>query len=293
MNRLSIFSHTMLWVLVAGCTKSPEMTDPGSTTGDPSTGEAPTSGTSATVEAPTGSSGESPAPDAGSGDAQCDPWMQDCPAGYKCMACAEEGEPAFTGTKCTPVVAEPKVAGDPCHVEDGWWTGFDDCDYGLACWDINHETNAGRCVSLCTGSADAYDCPSAEDICVFWVPGLAHVCLETCDPLIQDCDPGQTCLPDWASNADEWVCYAEYSFDEGQEFDPCSFSNVCDPGLMCWDPTKAIECAGAQDGCCLSLCDLGAPLCNGDGAECTSFYDVLEGEAPPEFSEVGICILPG
>lgn len=46
------------------------------------------------------------------------------------MAYAEEGEPAFTGTKCTPVVPNPGVAGDPCKVEGGWWTGVDNCDYG-------------------------------------------------------------------------------------------------------------------------------------------------------------------
>ena len=89
------------------------------------------------------------------------------------------------------------------------------------------------------------------------------------------------------------MCKAEYSFDEGQEFDQCYYSNVCDPGLMCWNTTAALECAGLEDGCCLSLCDLGDPKCNGEGAECTPFYGLLDGEAPPDFKDVGLCVLPG
>jgi len=232
-------------------------------------------------------------PDAGVGDGECDPWAQDCPDGFKCMAFAEEGEGSFMGNTCTAVVADPNQDGDPCKVEGGWWTGIDDCDYGLVCWDINHETNTGNCVAMCTGSQDAYDCPSADDVCVFWVPGISHVCLTHCDPLIQDCNAGQACLPEYSTNAEEWVCKAEYSFDEGQEFDECALSNACDPGLMCFDPTLAIECAGAEVGCCLSICDLANPQCNGEGAECTSFYGFLGGEPPPEYADVGLCAVPG
>lgn len=294
MNKRSIFH--VVFVLVVGCGEGPAGANPEAATGEgPSTGESPTSGAGDTDEPSTGlgTTGSQVPPDGGVGDGQCDPWQQDCPAGYKCMAFAEEDEASFSGNKCTPVVPSAKTVGDPCSVEGGWWSGIDDCDQGLVCWDINQETNTGHCVPLCTGSAEAHDCPSEDDVCVFWVPGISHVCLASCDPLVQDCDPGQACLPEWSSNAAEWVCAAEYSFDEGQEFDPCAFSNVCDPGLMCWDPGAAIECAGAETGCCLALCDLGAPQCNGEGAECTPFYEVIEGQAPPEFADVGLCVLPG
>src|SRR5690606_21735159 len=101
---------------------------------------------------------------------------------------APEGEGSFMGTKCTPVAENPAKAGEPCKVDGGWWTGVDDCDYGLACWHIDHSNNTGVCIPLCTGNADSFDCPEADQICVFWVAGFSHVCLTTCDPLLQDCE---------------------------------------------------------------------------------------------------------
>ena len=49
-------------------------------------------------------------------------YFLDCPAGYKCMAFAEEDEASFSGNKCTPVVPSAKTVGDPCSVEGGWWS---------------------------------------------------------------------------------------------------------------------------------------------------------------------------
>lgn len=283
--------------LVVGCSDTqPTTTEVPVSTTDMSTStttEAPTTGAPTTGTPTTGTTDTATGTTGGDEIGLCDPWQQDCPDGYKCMAYAEEGEPAFTGTKCTPVVENPGVVGDPCNVEGGWWTGIDDCGPGLACWNINHADNTGQCVSLCTGSEDAYACPETGDICVFWVPGIAHVCLQDCDPLLQDCPSGQACLPDWASGGQAFVCLTEYSFEEGQEFDPCEFSNACDPGLMCWDSTAAVECDQGGGGCCISFCDINNPQCNGEGAMCGSIYGAIGGEPPPEFTDVGLCTLPG
>lgn len=135
--------------------------------------------------------------------------------------------------------------------------------------------------------------PEEDAVCAFWVPGISHVCLTTCDPQVQDCNVGQSCLSEWSGGAAEWVCKAEYSAKAGQAFDPCFAGNTCDPGLLCWDPTMAIECTDLESGCCLPLCSLSDPQCTGQGAECTPFYDLLEGQAPPEFADVGLCVLPG
>lgn len=262
---------------IGGSTSSGGTGSVASTTGTSGTGEAPTSGTSGTG----GLSGE------------CDPWKQDCPDGYKCMAYAEEGEPVFTGTKCTPVAENPGTEGDPCKVEGGWWTGVDDCDYGYACWNIDHTTNTGVCVALCTGNPQAYDCPSQDDACVFWAPGFAHICLPTCDPLAQDCPAGQSCRPNWSSDVQEFTCGAEYSGDEGQEFDPCELDGMCDPGFICGPSSAATECEQNGGFCCLSYCDLADPQCNGQGAECLSFYSLAGFEPSPEYANVGICVIPG
>lgn len=290
-------------LLAVGCQteKGPSQQD-GSATESPDTGSS-TSDTSPTSDTGTSTSGTGsssttedevsptttgPGPD----PAQCDPWAQDCPEGLKCMAFAEEDDPAFTGNKCTPVAQNPGTAGEPCKVEGGWWSGIDDCDYGHACWNIDHETNTGVCLALCVGNSDSYSCPNAGEVCVFWSPGLAHVCLNTCNPLLQDCEGAdQLCVPNYASDAREFVCQRDYGFDEGQEFDPCQFSNVCDPGLLCLDSARATECDQGVSACCLAMCDLTDPHCNGAGAVCESFYD--EGDAPPEYANVGICTLPG
>jgi len=35
------------------------------------------------------------------------------------------------------------------------------------------------------------------------------------------------------------------------------------------------------------------PMCVGDGAVCSPFYTEIDGSAPPEFENVGLCVLPG
>ncbi|MDC0719177.1 ribulose phosphate epimerase [Nannocystis bainbridge] len=292
MQRYILWFSVMSGALVAGCSEAsnsateaaPSTTDDATSTGAPTTA-GPTGESTETGAAPTSSGGEELG--------QCDPWLQDCPEGHKCMAFAPEGEGAFTGTKCTPVAANPGSLGDPCKVEDGWWSGVDDCDHGLACWDVDPADNSGQCVALCRGSEDDHGCPGSDDVCVFWVPGVAHVCLQGCDPLLQDCAEGQGCLPNWANGGQDFVCQAEYSAEEGQVFDPCEFTNACDPGLLCWGPGSALECEQDAIGCCLPFCDLKDPQCTGEGAVCTSFYEAAGSEPLPQFEDVGICVLPG
>lgn len=298
MKNLSLFSSLLCITLLGGCAdKDPSMTTTAAETDAASSGtETATSGSTPTTSGTSSETGEEPTSSAGSSTGSeeivnCDPWEQDCPDGYKCMAYADEGQDFFQGTKCTPVAENPGQAGDVCHADGGWSTGIDDCALGHACWNINPETSVGACVPLCTGTMDAYSCPDAKDICVFWIPGIAHVCLESCDPLLQDCPADQSCGPNWASGGQEFVCYLDYSFEEGQEFDPCNSTNSCDPGLICSDPVEAIECE-SDSYCCLPYCDLSDPAtCNGEGATCESFYE--PGTAPPEHADVGFCGLPG
>lgn len=291
MKKINLLSWFVCGALVGGCVADadPIMTTE-ATQADPSSSGTvtPTSSGTGTGDASSSAAGTTSTTDSAE-VLNCDPWAQDCPDGFKCMAYAEAGSDFFTGTKCTPVVQEPGQAGDVCHAEGGWSTGIDDCALGHACWNINPETQIGACEPLCTGSMDAYSCPEAADICVFWVSGLAHVCLQGCDPLLQDCPAAQNCGPNWASGGQEFVCMLDWSFEEGQEFDPCQSVNGCDAGLVCFDP-DAVEC-GPDSGCCLAFCDLDDPSCNGEGAVCEPFYE--PGTAPPEFANIGVCGLPG
>jgi hypothetical protein len=73
--------------------------------------------------------------------------------------------------------------------------------------------------------------------------------------------------------------------------DSCEYLNVCDPGLWCADATVVPGCAGSI-GCCSEFCELSNPdaTCMGAGQECTAYYE--EGQAPPGYEDVGVCILP-
>jgi hypothetical protein len=290
MKKITLCFGLLCGPLLLGCVVdgAPEMTSMVADTDAESSGTAaPT--TSETTAAPTTSETTSETPDASTGDVEilnCDPWEQDCPAGLKCMGYTDDGD-FFTGTKCTPVVENAGVAGDECYADGGWSTGVDDCALGHVCWNINPETSIGACEPLCTGSPEAAGCPDQGDVCVFWVPGLVHVCLQGCEPLIQDCPVAQLCLP----SGEQFVCKLDYSFEEGQEYDPCQFSNGCDPGLLCASSVEAVECDQDSPYCCLSMCDLDDPVCTGMGSVCESIYG--DEEPPPAFANVGACGLPG
>ena len=118
---------------------------------------------------------------------------------------------------------------------------------------------------------------------------MLALCLPGCDPLVQDCQPGEGCFP----VGDTFVCAPDSSGDQGAYGDGCEFINVCDPGLYCAFPELVPDCVGAS-GCCTPFCDLtdAGFVCPGagDGQECISFFE--EGQAPPGLEDVGVCALP-
>ena len=122
-----------------------------------------------------------------------------------------------------------------------------------------------------------------------FLKGALDLCLPSCDPLMQDCPAEDSCI----ANGDGFVCVFDASGpDAGAVFDPCEFANACDSGLLCLDPSSANECDPNVGGCCLPLCDLSKPdaMCPGAGTSCLSLY--AEDMAPPEFANVGVCVLP-
>ncbi|MEX1365759.1 MAG: hypothetical protein AB1Z98_21710, partial [Nannocystaceae bacterium] len=116
-------------------------------------------------------------------------------------------------------------------------------------------------------------------------------CLDRCDPITQNCGPGQACYP----VNDVFTCAPDASPADAGIGTPCEFINVCPPGLACLTADAVPECEGSI-GCCAPYCPVGgADPCPGllPGSECTPWYE--EGGAPPEacvVAEPGVCVLP-
>ncbi|PCC66725.1 hypothetical protein SAMN02745121_00544 [Nannocystis exedens] len=270
-------------------TETPGTTTSASATTSP-TSEGPTSDTTAgpSTEGTTDNTFIMP-PDGGGGTKECDPWVQDCPAGQKCMPYSGDGDNSWESLKCTPIMENPGQTGDPCTVEGSGVSGIDSCDLAHMCWNTDPDTGEGTCVKFCTGSPDAPSCDVAGTSCTIVNDGVLILCLPMCDPLLQDCQGGDLCIPN-PMNPDSFICVLDASGEEGQEFDVCEYANACDPGLYCLGPELASECDPMAAGCCLAFCDISAPECTGANAECLAWYE--EGMAPPGFENVGVCGLP-
>ena len=230
-------------------------------------------------------------PDVGLEGNECDVWSQDCPAGEKCAPWANDGGNSWNATRCVPVAENPKQPGDPCTVEGSDVTGFDDCDVAAMCFAVNPETNNGICVGFCQGSAGSPVCSDADQECNISNDGVLILCLDTCDPILQDCQSGDQPLGCYPVNED-FLCWPDFSFDAGGVGDPCEYFNVCDVGLYCANSNVVPDCVAT--GCCTEYCDITDPdaMCTGaaGGAECVPWWD--EGMAPPGFEHVGGCIIP-
>lgn len=210
---------------------------------------------------------------------ECDPWVQDCPDGEKCVAYSSSGETWDLNT-CVPVMGDGQL-GDPCMYA-GAVESTDDCGPDTWCWNVNMD-GIGTCTSFCEGSPDdpicdpGYGCSIANN-------GSINLCLQECDPLLQDCEGENICFYDFSGN---FVC----AFGAGDIMTglPCGFINDCAAGNVCLEAAALPACDGAS--CCGEFCDLTDPMCSVGGTECTAFFE--EGTAPPGYENVGVCIIPG
>lgn len=218
----------------------------------------------------------------------CDTWKQDCPDGQKCAIYSGDGSNTWNSTKCVPVMPGADGAGEPCTAEGNGLSGVDSCAKGHICWNVDQDTGIGTCVEQCSGSPRAPICNDPGTNCTIAADGIIALCRPGCDPLTQDCPGGDLCLP--VPMANGFVCVLDASGDGGQIFDPCEYVNSCDPGMLCTDPTRAVECDPMAPGCCLPFCDLSSPTCTAEGAECVPWYE--PGSAPPVLMNVGLCALP-
>lgn len=221
--------------------------------------------------------------------AQCDPFMQDCDPGLKCTY---YGAMSWDSLGCLPVDG-PGMDGDACVVDGIPTSGVDDCAAGFMCWDADAGGN-GSCVPLCGGSFEDLTCPDGKVV----VTGQTGPCLcfDVCDPLGNDCDDGQLCIPN--SLGDGFLCALDASGDAHPTGSTCEFVNQCNMGLFCLnaDFFNHPDCDGL--GCCSPYCDLNQgmgnqnPVCmalEGDvpGVECEPYYEM--GMAPMGQEHIGVC----
>ena len=237
-----------------------------------------TEGDSTTDTGTGASAGFVPEDDFGSAST-CDPFMQDCEPGEKCVPYSTTGG-TWNANKCVPVLGDGKV-GEPCAY-DGVTEATDSCDAFSMCWNFAQEGDEmiGTCAAFCAGTPDNPSCEPGSS-CSISCDGSLSVCIQTCDPIAQDC-LGLGCY--WA-NASFNCIFTTQDIEEGQ---PCGFINDCKAGLRCTSADVLPACEGSA--CCAAFCDLGVGGCELPDTSCVPLFE--EGAALPGYEHVGICIAP-
>lgn len=210
----------------------------------------------------------------------CDPINQDCPTGMKCSPFATNGGSFWNSTRCLTVADMPAQIGEACTVEENPYSGIDNCDVGMFCW--NGDGDGYTCAPLCGGIPEDLQCPSGFFCSV--ISEVLAVCeLPSCDPLLQDCvQPSDVCVPN-IRLYDDW-CLPDVSGDSGQINAPCEEVNACDKGLVCIPAEFAgFECDLNVWGCCQPFCQINEDECVGADQECLPYFDI---------SEAGVCQTP-
>lgn len=197
----------------------------------------------------------------------CDVWSQDCPDGEKCVVFDGDGAPYLEGCvsfRCSPLAVDPVPPGDTCHIEDGPWSGLDDCEIGAFCWDVDPDTLEGTCVGNCQNSeAD----PLCDDglTCFHGYDGAITACVPGCDALAPECGDAAVCA---TTDGAPSVCLPESLPIPIDQSTTCEHDVGCGDGFACIDAERVPGCEDPGS-CCTRLCDPAAPACEGEASVCT------------------------
>jgi hypothetical protein len=202
---------------------------------------------------------------------ECDVWAQDCPEGDKCTAWANDGGTSWNATKCAPVDRLPAAPGEPCTVEGNAVSGIDDCALGSMCWDVDPQTNEATCVALCSGSEPAPIC-SDGSACYIGFGGSINLCLPQCNPLMDTCPVGQSCLH--LAVGGQLVCFPDEPFTAQPAGQPCAADEPCEQGLACVDAVHVPGCTGGR--CCTPVgSQADPPTCPAPEQQCIDGDDLM------------------
>lgn len=211
----------------------------------------------------------------------CDPLNPVCDEGEKCNIFRYDSE--FMAA-CVPIAAETVGRGESCTLVEDVEPGVDTCESGTVCWDVMD--GRGTCLSFCDINDDDAHEGCGEDFICNWgksFPGDAGLCTPTCGPLDEASCPA-TCGCFWEGSA--FLCLPLGS--NLQPGEVCGFTNDCAMGSFCAYAEVTPDCEGSS--CCAAFCDLSNPQCDDEQTACLPFFE--EGQAPSEYAELGICILP-
>lgn len=201
----------------------------------------------------------------------CDVWAQDCPDGEKCVVYDGDGAPYLEGCvslRCSPLHRDAAQPGETCTIEDGPWSGFDNCEIGSYCWDVDPDSLEGTCVANCQGSEANPVCAGGLT-CFHGYDGNITACVSGCDALAPACADGSTCV---TAQSGPSVCLPESLEIPAEQAIACDHSLGCGEGFAC---VVAAQVAGCEDpgSCCTALCDPAAPACDASVPVCTPLAD--------------------
>jgi hypothetical protein len=211
-----------------------------------------------------------------SSPSECDPWMQDCPEGEKCVPYASTGG-NWDANKCVVIIGDGEP-GDACN-SGGVVEATDNCDGSSVCWNVEliDDELVGTCTAFCTGTPDQPQCAEGST-CVVANDGSITLCMQACDPLAQDCEEGFGCH--WVGN--QFACLAGLDEPIGE---PCDVGE-CSAGSACVAAELVPDCAGTA--CCAAFCSISEPTCVEPTSECIPFFE----DPPAGYEDVGICVAP-
>lgn len=301
MRSLTFPTAVLAAALASGCgdDTGPSARSGSSTgTGESANTTAPADGSSSGDESPGRESTESGGTGVGSDDGlggECSLWTQDCPEGDKCTVWSDAPDLIPDDIRCCPEEPSGGIHGDQCAVEGYFGSCLDDCAVGHMCLDIDGD-GKGTCQAFCGGDPMNPVC-EPDETCFIYFSGVPF-CFPQCDPLVQDCTPGEGCYPDDSdAGGTGFICMP--TVGAGKIGDACWLLSNCNPGLLCVsaDFLPQETCSSFPGaGCCSALCDINEPeTCEdvvGPGVECVPWY--YAGQQPPSanLADVGACVIP-
>lgn len=196
---------------------------------------------------------------------ECNPLGSDCGPDQQCLPVRDDA--GWGHTAC--VDTGPAGRGESCAVDT-------DCTAQTRC--VPSASGTSICRAECSGTIDDLSCAEGEWCSIDGSNGAPPMtCLPECDPLGDDCAPGDGCYLDYAT-----VDFRCMPLDEQPGHGEACSELGCAPGSVCYQPGLPGSC---DEYCCVAVCDLDAPVCP-EGLACTA--DVLFASDP----ELGVCLVP-